>query len=37
MKAHQTLRDIQIKLADLNKEVTELAGKIRENFEELGV
>jgi len=32
----QTLRDIHIELADLNKEAAELAMKIQENFEELG-
>jgi type I restriction enzyme M protein len=31
----QTLRDIHIELADLNKEAAELAAKIQENFEEL--
>ncbi len=33
----QTLRDIHVELADLNKEAAELAAKIQENFEELGV
>jgi type I restriction enzyme M protein len=33
----QTLRDIHTELADLNKEAVELAAKIQENFEELGV
>ena len=33
----QTLRDIHTELADLNKEAAELAAKILENFEELGV
>jgi type I restriction enzyme M protein len=33
----QTLRDIHTELADLNKEAAELAAKIKENFEELGV
>ena len=33
----QTLRDIHVELADLNREATELAAKIQENFEELGV
>jgi type I restriction enzyme M protein len=33
----QTLRDIHTELADLDKEALELATKIRENFEELGV
>jgi type I restriction enzyme M protein len=33
----QTLRDIHIELADLNKEAAELAAKIQANFEELGV
>jgi len=32
----QTLRDIHTELADLNKEAVELAGRIQENFEELG-
>jgi len=32
-----TLRDIHTELADLDKEGIELAAKIRENFEELGV
>jgi type I restriction enzyme M protein len=32
----QTMRDIHTELADLNKEATELAAKIQENFEELG-
>jgi type I restriction enzyme M protein len=32
----QTLRDIHTELAELNKEATELAAKIQENFEELG-
>jgi type I restriction enzyme M protein len=33
----QTLRDIHVELADLNKEAIELAARIQENFEELGV
>jgi type I restriction enzyme M protein len=33
----QTLRDIHVELADLNREAVELAGRIQENFEELGV
>jgi type I restriction enzyme M protein len=33
----QTLRDIHVELADLNREAVELAAKIQENFEELGV
>ena len=33
----QTLRDIHTELADLNKEAAELAAKIQENFEGLGV
>ena len=33
----QTIRDIQTELADLNKEAAGLAGKIQENFEELGI
>jgi type I restriction enzyme M protein len=32
----QTLRDIHVELADLNREAVELAAKIQENFEELG-
>jgi type I restriction enzyme M protein len=32
----QTLRDIHTELADLNKEATELAAKIRQNFEGMG-
>ena len=33
----QTLRDIHVELADLNREATELAARIQENFEEMGV
>jgi type I restriction enzyme M protein len=33
----QTLRDIHIELADLNREAADLASKIQENFRELGV
>ena len=33
----QTLRDIHVELADLNREASDLAAKIQENFEELGV
>ena len=33
----ETLRGIHVELADLNKEATELAAKIQENFEELGI
>ena len=33
----QTLRDIHIELADLNRDAVELAAKIQENFEGLGV
>lgn len=33
----QTLRDIHVELADLNREAVELATVIQENFEELGV
>jgi len=33
----QTMRDIHTELADLNKEAAELATKIQNNFEELGV
>ncbi|OGR31122.1 MAG: DNA methyltransferase [Desulfuromonadales bacterium GWC2_61_20] len=31
----QTLKDIHVELADLNREAVELAGRIQENFEEL--
>lgn len=33
----QALRDIHVELADLNMEAVALAGKIQENFEELGI
>ncbi|MGE3729358.1 MAG: N-6 DNA methylase [Lysobacterales bacterium] len=33
----QTLRDIHTELADLNKEAADLAARIQENFEELGI
>ncbi len=33
----QTLRDIHTELADLNSEASELASRIHENFEELGI
>ena len=33
----QTLHDIHVELADLNREAAELAARIQENFEELGV
>lgn len=33
----QALRDIHVELAELNKEAVDLAAKIQENFEELGV
>jgi type I restriction enzyme M protein len=33
----QTLRDIHVELTDLNREAVELAAKIQENFEGLGV
>ncbi len=33
----QTLRDIHVELADLNREAVELAARVQENFEELGV
>jgi type I restriction enzyme M protein len=33
----QTLRDIHLELADLNKDATELAAKVQENFEGLGI
>ena len=32
----QSLRDIHVELADLNKEAVDLAAKIQTNFEELG-
>ena len=33
----QSLRDIHVELSDLNKEAVDLAAKIQENFEELGI
>jgi type I restriction enzyme M protein len=33
----QAMRDIHIELADLNREAVELAAKIQENFEDLGI
>ncbi len=33
----QTLKDIHVELADLNRESVELAARIQENFEEMGV
>lgn len=33
----QTLCDIHVELVDLNREAAELAAKIQENFEELGI
>lgn len=33
----QTLRDIHVELADLNSEAAELAARIQQNFEELGL
>ena len=33
----QSLRDIHVELSDLNMEAAELAAKIQENFEELGI
>ncbi|MCE1226874.1 MAG: N-6 DNA methylase [Geobacteraceae bacterium] len=33
----QTIKDIHLELADLNREAVELAARIQENFEELGV
>jgi len=33
----QTLKDIHLELADLNREAVDLAARIQENFEELGV
>jgi type I restriction enzyme M protein len=33
----ETLRGIHTELADLNKEAVELAAKIQQNFEELGI
>jgi type I restriction-modification system DNA methylase subunit len=35
--SEQAIRDIYTELADLNKEAMELAAKIQENFEELGI
>jgi Fe-S-cluster containining protein len=35
-KFEQTLRDIHVELADLNREAAELAARIQENFAELG-
>ena len=35
--SRQALRDIHVELASLNEEAAELAAKIQENFEELGV
>jgi type I restriction enzyme M protein len=32
----QTMKDIHLELADLNREAVELAARIQENFEELG-
>lgn len=32
----QTLKDIHVELADLNREAVELTARIHENFEELG-
>jgi type I restriction enzyme M protein len=33
----QTIKDIHLELADLNREAVELAARIQDNFEELGV
>ena len=33
----QAMRDIHTELADMNREAVELASKIQENFEELGI
>jgi type I restriction enzyme M protein len=33
----QTIKDIHLELKDLNAEAVELAARIQENFEELGV
>ena len=33
----QTLKDIHVELADLNREAVDLAARIQENLEELGV
>jgi len=33
----QTMKDIHLELADLNREAVELAARIHENFEELGI
>ena len=37
MRRVQTLRDIHAELADLNREAVELALRIQENFEGLGI
>jgi len=37
MSAIEGFCDVRIELADLNKEARELAAKIQENFEELGI
>ena len=36
-RIESTLRDIHLELADLNQEAAELATKIQQNFEELGI
>lgn len=35
MRRVQTLRDVHMELADLNKEAVEVAAKIQQNLEEL--
>lgn len=37
MRRMQAMRDIHTELADLDKEAAELAARIQENFEGLGV
>lgn len=37
MRRVQALRDIHTELADLNREAAELAAKIQENFEVMGI
>lgn len=37
IEKRKALRVIHVKLADLNKEAAELAAKIQENFEGLGI
>lgn len=37
MSAIEGCRDVRTELADLNKDVVELAATIQDNFEELGI